>query len=47
MAVRTRNQVIAFWVTPAEAKKIREGAPVGLSQQEYLLPGPHWNNRSL
>ena len=38
MAVRTRNQVIAFRVTPAEAKKIREKArQSGLSQQEYLL----------
>ena len=38
MAVRTRNQVIAFRVTPAEAKKIREKVrQSGLSQQEYLL----------
>ena len=38
MAVRTRNQVIAFRVTPAEAKKIREKVRrSGLSQQEYLL----------
>ena len=33
MAVRTRNQMIAFRVTPAEAKKIREK----VRQQEYLL----------
>ena len=38
MAVRTRNQVIAFRVTPAEAKKIREKVrQSGLSQREYLL----------
>ena len=38
MAVRTRNQMIAFRVTPAEAKKIREKVrQSGLSQQEYLL----------
>ena len=38
MAVRTRNQVIAFRVTPAEAKKLREKVrQSGLSQQEYLL----------
>ena len=38
MAVRTRNQAIAFRVTPAEAKKIREKVRrSGLSQQEYLL----------
>ena len=38
MAVRTRNQVIAFRVTPAEARKIREKVNrSGLSQQEYLL----------
>ena len=38
MAVRTRNQVIAFRVTPAEVKKIREKVRLsGLSQQEYLL----------
>ena len=38
MAVRTRNQVIAFRVTPAKAKKIREKVQKsGLSQQEYLL----------
>jgi len=38
MAVRTRNQVIAFRVTPAEGKKIRERVRrSGLSQQEYLL----------
>ena len=38
MAVRTRNQVIAFRVTPAEAKKLREKVRrSGLSQQEYLL----------
>ena len=35
MAVRTRNQVIAFRVTPAEARKIREKVRrSGLSQQE-------------
>ena len=35
---RTRNQVIAFRVTPAEARKIREKVRrSGLSQQEYLL----------
>ena len=35
MAVRTRNQVIAFRVTPAEGKKIRERVRrSGLSQQE-------------
>ena len=34
MAVRTRNQVIAFRVTPAEVKKIREKVRLsGLSQQ--------------
>ena len=38
MAVRTRNQVIAFRVTLAEARKIREKVRrSGLSQQEYLL----------
>ena len=38
MAVRTRNQVIAFRVTPAEAKKLREKVQKsGLTQQEYLL----------
>ncbi len=38
MAVRTRNQVIAFRVTPAEAKKIREKVQKsGSTQQEYLL----------
>ena len=38
MAVRTRNQVIAFRVPPAEAKKLREKVRrSGLSQQEYLL----------
>ena len=38
MATRTRNQVIAFRVTPAEAKKIREKVrQSGLSQREYLL----------
>ena len=38
MAVRTRNQMIAFRVTPAEAKKSREKVrQSGLSQQEYLL----------
>ena len=38
MAVRTRNQVIAFRVTLAEARKIREKVrQSGLSQQEYLL----------
>ena len=38
MAVRTRNQVIAFRVTPVEAKKLREKVrQSGLSQQEYLL----------
>ena len=38
MAVRTRSQVIAFRVTPAEGKKIREKVQKsGLSQQEYLL----------
>ena len=38
MAVRTRNQVIAFRVTPAGVKKIREKVRLsGLSQQEYLL----------
>ena len=31
MAVRTRNQVIAFRVTPAEAKKLREK----VRQSEY------------
>ena len=38
MATRTRNQVIAFRVTPAERRQI--SAKVmrsGLSQQEYLL----------
>ena len=38
MAVRTRNQVIAFRVTLAEARKLREKVRrSGLSQQEYLL----------
>ena len=38
MAVRTRNQVIAFRVTLSEARKIREKVRrSGLSQQEYLL----------
>ena len=38
MAVRTRNQVIAFRVTPVEAKKLREKVQKsGLTQQEYLL----------
>ena len=38
MAVRTRAQVIAFRVTPAEAKKLREKVRrSGLNQQEYLL----------
>ena len=38
MAVRTRNQVIAFRVALAEARKIREKVRrSGLSQQEYLL----------
>ena len=38
MAVRTRNQVIAFRVTPAEGKNIRERVHrSGLSQQAYLL----------
>ena len=38
MAVRTRNQVIAFRVTPVEGKKTRERVRrSGLSQQEYLL----------
>ena len=36
MAVRTRNQVIAFRVILAEARKIREKVRrSGLSQQEY------------
>ena len=38
MATRTRNQVVAFRVTPAEKRQI--SAKVmrsGLSQQEYLL----------
>ena len=38
MAVRTRNQVIAFRLALAEARKIREKVRrSGLSQQEYLL----------
>ena len=38
MAVRTRNQVIAFRVTLSEARKIREKVRrSGLSQQAYLL----------
>ena len=38
MAVRTRDQVIAFRVALAEARKIREKVRrSGLSQQEYLL----------
>ena len=41
MAVRTRNQVIAFRVTPAEGKKIRERVRrSGLSQQEYEAMSP-------
>ena len=40
MAVRTRNQMIAFRVTPAEAKKIREKVrQSGLSQQGVPAPG--------
>lgn len=38
MATRTRNQVIAFRVTPAERKQISAKIKrSGLSQQEYLL----------
>ena len=38
MATRTRNQVIAFRVTPTERRKISAKVKrSGLSQQEYLL----------
>lgn len=38
MATRTRNQVIAFRVTPAERRQISAKIKrSGLSQQEYLL----------
>ena len=38
MAIRTRNQVVAFRVTPAERKQINAKVKrSGLSQQEYLL----------
>ena len=38
MATRTRNQVIAFRVTPAERRQISAKVKrSGLSQQEYLL----------
>lgn len=38
MATRTRNQVVAFRVTPAERRQISARVRrSGLSQQEYLL----------
>lgn len=38
MATRTRNQVVAFRVTPAERRQINARVRrSGLSQQEYLL----------
>ena len=38
MATRTRNQVVAFRVTPAERRQINAKVRrSGLSQQEYLL----------
>ena len=38
MSTRTRNQVIAFRVTPAERRQISAKIKrSGLSQQEYLL----------
>lgn len=38
MATRTRNQVIAFRVTPAERRQVSAKIKrSGLSQQEYLL----------
>ena len=38
MATRTRNQVVAFRVTPAERRQINARIRhSGLSQQEYLL----------
>ena len=36
MAVRTRNQMIAFRVTPAEAKKIREKVEMDTSNPQYI-----------